>query len=168
MAFRSSLKPNQLDRAGGAAAVRRPRAKLWARFQWEYESLTGRTLGQADEPDGLIAEDFRSVRPSPRGRAGESRLRARARSPALPEGHPRPRRLDSVQEMSMQNADGASTSVLVEELFVRPDVLRCRQVAVTLQGRVLQADGWLVPSPLRARCMYPSVVCDPRDRRAGS
>lgn len=39
-------------------------AKLWPRFQWEYKSLTGRTLGKADEPDGLVAEDFRSVRPS--------------------------------------------------------------------------------------------------------
>lgn len=38
--------------------------KLWPRFQWEYKSLTGRTLGKADEPDGLVAEDFRSVRPS--------------------------------------------------------------------------------------------------------
>lgn len=39
-------------------------AKLWPRFQWEYKSLTGRTLGKADEPDALVAEDFRSVRPS--------------------------------------------------------------------------------------------------------
>jgi Zn-dependent peptidase ImmA (M78 family)/DNA-binding XRE family transcriptional regulator len=39
-------------------------AKLWPRFQWEYKSLTGRTLGKADEPDGLVADDFRSVRPS--------------------------------------------------------------------------------------------------------
>jgi Zn-dependent peptidase ImmA (M78 family)/transcriptional regulator with XRE-family HTH domain/predicted HTH domain antitoxin len=39
-------------------------AKLWARFQWEYKGLTGRTLGKADEPDGLLANDFRSVRPS--------------------------------------------------------------------------------------------------------
>lgn len=33
--------------------------KLWPRFQWEYKQLTGRTLGKADEPDGLVAEDFR-------------------------------------------------------------------------------------------------------------
>jgi Zn-dependent peptidase ImmA (M78 family)/DNA-binding XRE family transcriptional regulator len=39
-------------------------AKLWPRFQWEYKSLTGRTLGKADEPEGLVAGDFRSVRPS--------------------------------------------------------------------------------------------------------
>lgn len=39
-------------------------AKLWPRFQWEYKALTGRTLGKADEPDALVAEDFRSVRPS--------------------------------------------------------------------------------------------------------
>ena len=39
-------------------------AKLWPRFQWEYKSLTGRTLGKTDEPDGLAAEEFRSVTPS--------------------------------------------------------------------------------------------------------
>jgi Zn-dependent peptidase ImmA (M78 family)/DNA-binding XRE family transcriptional regulator/predicted HTH domain antitoxin len=39
-------------------------AKLWPRFQWEYKALTGRTLGKAEEPDGLVAEDFRCVRPS--------------------------------------------------------------------------------------------------------
>ena len=39
-------------------------AKLWPRFQGEYKRLTGRTLGKADEPDGLVAEDFRSVQPS--------------------------------------------------------------------------------------------------------
>jgi len=39
-------------------------AKLWPRFQWEYKSITGRTLGKTDEPDGLVAGDFRSVRPS--------------------------------------------------------------------------------------------------------
>jgi Zn-dependent peptidase ImmA (M78 family)/DNA-binding XRE family transcriptional regulator len=39
-------------------------AKLRPRFQWEYKALTGRTLGKADEPDGLVAQDFRSVRPS--------------------------------------------------------------------------------------------------------
>ncbi|MDP9148343.1 MAG: XRE family transcriptional regulator [Myxococcota bacterium] len=39
-------------------------AKLWPRFQWEYKSATGRTLGKADEPDSLVAEAFRSVRPS--------------------------------------------------------------------------------------------------------
>jgi Zn-dependent peptidase ImmA (M78 family)/DNA-binding XRE family transcriptional regulator len=33
--------------------------KLWPRFQWEYKQLTGRALGRADEPDGLVAEDFR-------------------------------------------------------------------------------------------------------------
>lgn len=33
--------------------------KLWPRFQWEYKALTGRTLGKADEPDGLTADDFR-------------------------------------------------------------------------------------------------------------
>ena len=26
-------------------------AKLWPRFQWEYKSLAGRTLGKADEPN---------------------------------------------------------------------------------------------------------------------
>jgi Zn-dependent peptidase ImmA (M78 family)/transcriptional regulator with XRE-family HTH domain/predicted HTH domain antitoxin len=39
-------------------------AKLWPRFHWEYKALTGRSLGKADEPDGLLADDFRSVRPS--------------------------------------------------------------------------------------------------------
>jgi Zn-dependent peptidase ImmA (M78 family)/predicted XRE-type DNA-binding protein len=38
--------------------------KLWARFQWEYRQLTGRTLGKADEPDGLAPEDFRSAGPT--------------------------------------------------------------------------------------------------------
>ncbi|MBI2392843.1 MAG: ImmA/IrrE family metallo-endopeptidase [Deltaproteobacteria bacterium] len=33
--------------------------KLWPRFQWEYRQMTGRTLGKADEPDGLAADDFR-------------------------------------------------------------------------------------------------------------
>lgn len=39
-------------------------AKLWPRFQVEYRAITGRTLGKADEPEGLAAGDFRSVRPS--------------------------------------------------------------------------------------------------------
>jgi Zn-dependent peptidase ImmA (M78 family)/transcriptional regulator with XRE-family HTH domain len=39
---------------------------LWPKFQNEYRALAGRTLGKADEPDGLAAEDFRSVRPSPK------------------------------------------------------------------------------------------------------
>ncbi|MEO8901717.1 MAG: ImmA/IrrE family metallo-endopeptidase, partial [Polyangiaceae bacterium] len=40
--------------------------RLWPKFQNEYRALAGRTLGKADEPDGLAAEDFRSVRPSPK------------------------------------------------------------------------------------------------------
>jgi Zn-dependent peptidase ImmA (M78 family)/transcriptional regulator with XRE-family HTH domain/predicted HTH domain antitoxin len=38
--------------------------KLWARFHWEYKEQTGRSLGKADEPDALGADDFRSVEPS--------------------------------------------------------------------------------------------------------
>jgi Zn-dependent peptidase ImmA (M78 family)/transcriptional regulator with XRE-family HTH domain len=38
--------------------------RLWPKFQNEYRTLTGRTLGKADEPEGLAADDFRSVRPS--------------------------------------------------------------------------------------------------------
>lgn len=37
--------------------------KLWARFQWEYKELAGKTLGKVDEPDPLTADDFRG-RPS--------------------------------------------------------------------------------------------------------
>jgi hypothetical protein len=33
--------------------------KLWGRFQVEYRELTGRTLGKADEPEGLDADTFR-------------------------------------------------------------------------------------------------------------
>lgn len=33
--------------------------KLWGRFQGEYRAMTGRTLGKADEPEGLVAGDFR-------------------------------------------------------------------------------------------------------------
>lgn len=38
--------------------------KLWGRFQGEYRTLTGKTIGGAEEPDGLVADDFRTVRPS--------------------------------------------------------------------------------------------------------
>jgi Zn-dependent peptidase ImmA (M78 family)/DNA-binding XRE family transcriptional regulator len=38
--------------------------RLWPKFQNEYRAITGRTLGKADEPEGLAADDFRSVRPS--------------------------------------------------------------------------------------------------------
>ncbi len=50
-------------------------AKLWPRFQWEYKALTGRTLGKADEPDGLVAEDFslRATVRQGRRRAGTPR-----------------------------------------------------------------------------------------------
>lgn len=37
--------------------------KLWGRFQGEYRSLTGHTVGATEEPDGLSAGEFRSVRP---------------------------------------------------------------------------------------------------------
>jgi Zn-dependent peptidase ImmA (M78 family)/transcriptional regulator with XRE-family HTH domain len=37
--------------------------KLWGRFQAEYRSLTGHTIGATEEPDGLPAGEFRSVRP---------------------------------------------------------------------------------------------------------
>lgn len=40
--------------------------RLWGRFQAEYRALTGKTIGGAEEPDGLVANDFRTVRPSPK------------------------------------------------------------------------------------------------------
>lgn len=40
--------------------------RLWGRFQAEYRALTGKTIGGTEEPDGLVAHDFRSVRPSPK------------------------------------------------------------------------------------------------------
>ncbi len=40
--------------------------RLWGIFQSEYRSMTGHTLGKTDEPERLVAKDFRSVRPSAR------------------------------------------------------------------------------------------------------
>lgn len=38
--------------------------KLWGRFQAEYRSTTGKTLGAKEEPDGLAPDGFRAIRPS--------------------------------------------------------------------------------------------------------
>lgn len=38
--------------------------KLWGRFQAEYRSATGKTIGAKEEPDGLAPDGFRAIRPS--------------------------------------------------------------------------------------------------------
>lgn len=35
------------------------RGKLWGRFQWEYKAQTGHTLLKTEEPNGLVAGEFR-------------------------------------------------------------------------------------------------------------
>ena len=41
-------------------------AQIWGKFQSEYRTLTGRTVGATEEPDGMVAAEFRSVAPPPK------------------------------------------------------------------------------------------------------
>ena len=40
--------------------------QVWGKFQAEYRAITGRTVGATEEPDGMVAAEFRSVAPPPK------------------------------------------------------------------------------------------------------